>query len=79
MTHERLAMQILLATPTGIGRLSTRWTDYNSDFARSRHGVETAEPLYLRLRLTVSYFKSSYRAASPATLSRGKAGKKIDE
>ena len=46
MPHERLARQVLLAPPTGkrhSGRPRTRWSDYISDFARSRLDVESAE------------------------------------
>jgi len=46
MRHERLVRQILLATPTEKGprcRPRTRWSDYISDLAWSRLGVEPAE------------------------------------
>ena len=46
ISHERLARQVLLARPTGKrprGRPKTRWSDYISDLAWSRLGVEPAE------------------------------------
>jgi len=46
MPQERLARQVLLATPTGkrpSGFPRTRWSDCISDLAWPRLGVETAE------------------------------------
>ena len=46
MSQERLARQVLLATPAGKrprGRPRTRWRDYISDLAWSSLGVEPAE------------------------------------
>ena len=46
MSHERRARQVLLAKPTGKrprGRPRTRWSNYISDLARARLGVDRAE------------------------------------
>jgi len=46
MSQERLARQVLLATPTGKrprGRPRTRWSDCISDLAWPRLGAEPAE------------------------------------
>jgi len=59
MLQERLARQVLLATPTGKrprGRPKTRWPDYIPDLAWSRHGVE---PGKLRLLLIVRHVRFS--------------------
>jgi len=48
MSQERLAKQVLLATPTGKrprGQPKTMWCDYISDLAWSRPGAESAELL----------------------------------
>ena len=46
MPQERLVKQILQATPTGkrpVGRPRTRWSDYITDLAWFRLGLERSE------------------------------------
>jgi len=80
MSHESLARQVLLATPTGKrpkNRPRTRWSDYISDLARSPLGVEPAE-LYIRLLKTVRYFAYS-QGCWPRHPPKWKIGNEIDE
>ena len=78
MSQERLARQVLLATPTEKrlrGCPRTRWSDYISDLAWSRLGVEPAE--LSEIPIDWPWGSSSPRAAAPTTLPRGKADRRM--
>jgi len=73
----KIGRQVLLATPTGkrpIVRPRTRWSDYISDHAWSRLGVEPAELSEIAVHREASL---SLLDCFPATVRRGKAGMKM--
>jgi len=80
MSQERLARYILLTAHTGkrpIGRPNPRWSDNISDLTWFHLGVEPAD--LSENAVTLMYVKSCWGCYTPATLPKGKTGRKVNE